>query len=131
MLSMLYCNEFKGVGMARLRLKDLAEARGLNISQLQHKTGLDIGMVRRYWHNEGTRGQLTEVNLEALDKIAEALNVQPGDLLTSSPERSRRSILELRGSARSYGNVLIVQPTSERNVTHGMGRGIERCNSWT
>jgi len=83
--------------MARLRLKDLAEARGLNLSQLQHRTGLDIGMVRRYWHNEGTRGRLTEVNLEALDKIAQVLDIQPGELLTSEPERPRRSILELRG----------------------------------
>ncbi len=69
--------------MARLQLKELAEARGLNISQVQRQSGLDLGMVRRYWYNEGTKGLLNEVNLEALDKLARVLGVRPGDLIIS------------------------------------------------
>lgn len=72
----------------RLKLKELAEARSLNISQLQRQSGLDMGMVRRYWYNEGRRGQpLTEVNLEALGVLARILSVEPGDLLERVPER--------------------------------------------
>lgn len=67
--------------MPRLQLKELAEARGLNISQLQRQSGLDMGMIRRYWYNEGTKGPLNEINLIALGKLAEVLGVHPGELI--------------------------------------------------
>ncbi len=72
--------------MPRLRLKELAEPRGLNISQLQRRSGLDLGMVRRYWHNEGTKGPLTEINLVALGRLAEVLGVHPGELIAPDEE---------------------------------------------
>ncbi len=72
--------------MTRLRLKELAEARGLNISQLQRQSGLEMGMVRRYWYNEGTRGPLHEVNLIALTKLAQVLGVHPRELIVSGSE---------------------------------------------
>jgi transcriptional regulator with XRE-family HTH domain len=74
--------------MIRLRVKELAEARGLNISQLQRQSGLDLGMVRRYWYNEGTRGPLSEVNLIALGKLAEVLGVHPGELIDPDGEEA-------------------------------------------
>ena len=72
--------------MPRLRLKELAEERGLNISQLQRQSGLDLGMVRRYWYNEGTKGPLHEVNLIALGKLAQVLGVDPGALIAPMQE---------------------------------------------
>jgi transcriptional regulator with XRE-family HTH domain len=72
--------------MARLKLKELAEARGLNISQLARRSGLDIQMVRRYWYNRGMKGPLEEVNLAAIDRIAEVLGVSPGELFTHGEE---------------------------------------------
>ncbi len=72
--------------MPRLKLREVAEAQGLNISQLQRRTGLDMGMVRRYWYNEGRKGPLTEVNLGALHKIAQVLGVKPGDLIAEEAE---------------------------------------------
>ena len=74
--------------MPRLRLREIAEAQGFTISQLQRRTGLDIGMVRRYWYNEGRKGPLTEVNLAALYKLAEVLHVKPGELLAPGQEES-------------------------------------------
>jgi len=71
--------------MPRLRLKELAEARGLTMSQVQRRTGLTMGMVRRYWYNQGRTGPLLEVNLEALDRLAHLLQVRPGDLMDDSP----------------------------------------------
>ncbi|XSG76523.1 helix-turn-helix domain-containing protein [Herpetosiphon llansteffanensis] len=50
--------------------------KSFNMSQLQRQSGLTIGMIRRYWYNE-----TTEVNLEALDKLATLLGVAPGELL--------------------------------------------------
>ncbi len=74
--------------MPRLRLKELAEERDFNISQLQRQSGLDLGMVRRYWYNEGTKGPLSEVNLIALGKLAQVLGVQAGDLISTEEEDS-------------------------------------------
>ncbi len=71
---------------ARLRVKELAEARGLNISQLQRQSGLTMGMVRRYWYNEGKEGQLDGVSLSALHKIASVLGVQVGELIVAEGE---------------------------------------------
>lgn len=67
--------------MLRLQLRELAEARGLNISQVQRQTGLDMGLVRRYWYNESG-----EVRLAALDTLATLLDVDPGELLTRAVE---------------------------------------------
>lgn len=72
--------------MPRLRLQELAKERGLNISQIQRQAGLEMGMVRRYWYNEGTRGPLTEVNLVALAKLAEVLEVRLSELIEDDPE---------------------------------------------
>ncbi len=68
--------------MLRLRVKEVAEAQGLNQSQLQIKAGVNMGLLRRYWHNE-----TSEVRFEPLQKIAQALGVKPEDLLTSEPEQ--------------------------------------------
>ncbi len=61
--------------MLRLRIKELAEAQGLNRSQLQIKSGVTLPLLNRYWTNN-----TTEVKLDALRKIARALGVKVGDL---------------------------------------------------
>ena len=78
--------------MPRLRLKELAEERDFNISQLQRQSGLDLGMVRRYWYNEGTKGPLNDVNLIALGKLAQVLGVHPGDLIATNEEEDGEGI---------------------------------------
>lgn len=62
--------------MIRIALKDLAEAKGLNLSQVQRQSGLTMGLVRRYWYNE-----TEEVKLSALAKLCALLNCTPGDLI--------------------------------------------------
>ena len=69
--------------MLKLRIKEVAEAQGLNQSQLQIKAGVNMGLLRRYWHNE-----TSEVRFEPLQKIARALGVKPEDLLVSEEEPS-------------------------------------------
>ena len=65
----------------RLRLRELAEEQGLNMSQVQRESGLTMGMVRRYWYND-----TTEVRLTALGALAKMLGVRPGELLTDELE---------------------------------------------
>jgi transcriptional regulator with XRE-family HTH domain len=61
----------------KIRLQELAEAQGLNLSQVQRRSGLTMTLVRRYWRNE-----TSSVSLEALDTLSNLLQVAPGDLLT-------------------------------------------------
>jgi len=62
--------------MLRLRIKEVAEAQGLNRSQLQLRSSVTLPLLNRYWNNN-----TTEVKLDALEKIARALGVNPGDLI--------------------------------------------------
>jgi transcriptional regulator with XRE-family HTH domain len=62
--------------MLRLRVKEIAEAKGFNRSQLQIKSGVTLPLLNRYWSNN-----TTEIRLEALEKIAKALGVEASDLL--------------------------------------------------
>ena len=74
--------------MARLRVRELAETKKLNMSRLQRATGLTMNMVRRYWYNTADGKEegeaLKEVQLNALEAIANVLDVEPGDLIARS-----------------------------------------------
>ena len=71
--------------MARLRIREIAEEQGLNMSQLQRQSGMTMGVVRRYWYNTANglaEGEPLEmVSLAYINKLAEVLKVEPGDLL--------------------------------------------------
>lgn len=62
--------------MVICRLKELAEAKGLNKSQVQKRTGLDMGIVRRYWDDDSESWKR-----DAIDKLCRLLVCTPGDLL--------------------------------------------------
>lgn len=72
--------------MPRLKVREIAEAQGLNMSQLQRKSGVTMPSVRRYWYNtkDGkSEGEaLSEVNLSVLGAIASVLGVKTRDLFT-------------------------------------------------
>jgi DNA-binding Xre family transcriptional regulator len=74
--------------MARLRVREMAEARGMNMSQLQRQARLTMNMVRRYWYNTADGKEqgapLKEVSLPALDSLAAVFDVSPGDLFDRS-----------------------------------------------
>jgi len=71
--------------MARLIIKEIAEERKLNQSQLQIKSGVTLPLLNRYWHNH-----TQSVALDQLEKIARALGVKPGDLIVSEEEQKNR-----------------------------------------
>jgi putative transcriptional regulator len=64
-----------------IRLKELAEAKQLSKNQVARQTGLDIGMVRRYWDNDSS-----VVSLSALDALCEYFECEPCDLLKRIPD---------------------------------------------
>ncbi len=67
--------------MLRLRIKELADKRGLNRNQLQLKSGVTLPLLTRYWNNE-----TGAVTLDALEKIARALDVKAIDLIEEVPD---------------------------------------------
>ena len=75
--------------MVRLRVKELAEHRGMRLAHVQRGADLSLRSVRRYWYSsrsglERDAGTLQEVNLAALARIAAFLGVPPGDLLSEN-----------------------------------------------
>jgi len=72
--------------MPTLRIRELAEARGLNISQLQRRADITMNTARRYWYNtkdgKAEGPPLEELNLPVLRAIADVLGVKVRDLLT-------------------------------------------------
>ena len=69
----------------RLRVKELAEARGLNISSLQREAKIPMSTARRVWYSTSDGKEkgppLKLVNLEAVDRLSRYFQVEPGDLL--------------------------------------------------
>ncbi len=73
----------------RLRIRAVAEAKGMNLSQLQRRADLGMTTARRMWFGTGDGREdgphLQYVSLDALDRIARALGVEPCDLLSRNP----------------------------------------------
>jgi DNA-binding Xre family transcriptional regulator len=57
------------------RLPDLVAAKGISIRQLARDTGVTYSTIWAMVH-----GRRRSVQLEVLDAVCEALNVQPGDI---------------------------------------------------
>jgi transcriptional regulator with XRE-family HTH domain len=78
--------------MSTLRVRELAEQRGLNMSQLQRKSGVTMPSVRRYWYNtrdgKAVGEPLREVDLGVLHALAETLGVTTRDLFGDDREES-------------------------------------------
>src|SRR5260370_35760798 len=86
--------------MLKLRVKEVAEARGLNRNQLQLKSGVTLPLLTRYWNST-----TTEVKLDALAKISRALDVKPGDLIVYDEDTGKRpsvNVVAPRLSLKSF-----------------------------
>lgn len=74
----------------RLRVKDLAEARGLNISSLQREAKIPMSTARRIWYSTSDGSEkgpaLKLVNLEVVDQLARFFDVAPGELFERAQE---------------------------------------------
>ena len=66
-------------------LEPLLEARGLSQRELARLAGVSYVTVNRLCRNA-----TTQVSLKTLDAIADALDVQPGELIAKDPKRGRR-----------------------------------------
>jgi DNA-binding Xre family transcriptional regulator len=70
--------------MTYLRVRELAEERGLTITDLHLKTGISYSTMHAIWHNRVEMYQRS-----TLDRIAITLGVRVGDLFGGEPEWPR------------------------------------------
>lgn len=67
--------------MIKLRVKEVAQAQGHNISDLQRLTGMSYPGTHALWHNRVSR-----IDLETLDLLRKALRVSVCELLEAVDE---------------------------------------------
>ena len=69
--------------MVRLRVKEVAEARGMNMQNLATKSGISYSTIVDLWHDRTRR-----IDKDTLSRLCLALEVKPGDLLSFDEEES-------------------------------------------
>jgi DNA-binding Xre family transcriptional regulator len=69
--------------MVRLKVKEIAEAKGMSIAKLARKADLDNRTVYRVVHDP-----FAEITTITLGRLAEALEVSVKDLIEDAPEPS-------------------------------------------
>lgn len=69
--------------MYRLRIKEVAEAKGYNISTLSRASDVPFTTLRRAWKDEHY-----EIRLATLNKIAQTLGVSTGELIEDVPDKT-------------------------------------------
>jgi transcriptional regulator with XRE-family HTH domain len=67
--------------MRRLRVKEVAQARGFSMARLQRAADINLKTIQVIWHNPQH-----DASLNTLDKIAKALGVPVTELIEDVPE---------------------------------------------
>jgi transcriptional regulator with XRE-family HTH domain len=68
--------------MLRLRVKEVAEAKGYNMSSLSRASDVSFRTIKRMWRNPHH-----EANTTTLHKIARALGVPTAELIEDVPDK--------------------------------------------
>ena len=71
--------------MIKIRLNELLKSKGRTLYWLAKQAGVRYATI---WNL--SRGKVGRLNIDALDRICEALDCQPGDLLVRVTESKRR-----------------------------------------
>jgi transcriptional regulator with XRE-family HTH domain len=70
----------------RLCIREVAEAKGLNLSQLARRADIGMTTARRMWFGTADGKEhgnpLQYISLESLEKIAVSLEIDPRDLFS-------------------------------------------------
>jgi len=67
--------------MIRLRVKEVAKAKGISQGRLQRRADLDIKTIRKLYHDP-----YTIITTETLWKLAKALEVPSSELIEDVPD---------------------------------------------
>ncbi|MBO0789719.1 MAG: helix-turn-helix transcriptional regulator [Ktedonobacteraceae bacterium] len=67
--------------MIRLKIREIAEAKRINMSKLSRMADVNYNTIRAIWDNE-----TKDVNVSTLEKIARALQVEVSELIEVLPD---------------------------------------------
>ena len=73
--------------MIRLKVKEVARSKGLSQSKLSRWADIDLSTVRRIFQ----KPEETNITLETLNRLANALGVNPCELIEYTPDPWARS----------------------------------------
>lgn len=102
--------------MIRLRLADVLAKRGWTPYRLAQETGLTVPTAYRLADASLRFGRFTA---DTLDRLCEALEVQPGDLLEWVPETAARRKAQRAGAARGAPGAPRSSTTSTKRPRQG------------
>ncbi len=71
--------------MFRLRIKEIAESKGYNMSTLSRESNVPFITIKRAWKNP-----YYEIKLATLSKLAQTLGVATSDLIEDVPGDEKR-----------------------------------------
>lgn len=66
------------------RIGEVAKERGMSVKQVSEKADIAYNTALNLF-----RGVATRIDLDVLDKVCEALDAQPGDLLVRVPNKAK------------------------------------------
>lgn len=67
--------------MIRLKVREIAEAKKINMSKLSRMADVNYNTIRAIWDNE-----MKDVTVSTLEKIARALKVDVAELIEMLPD---------------------------------------------
>lgn len=67
--------------MVRLKIREIAEAKKINMSKLSRMADINYNTIRAIWDNE-----MKDVTVSTLEKIARALKVDVSELIEVLPD---------------------------------------------
>lgn len=69
---------------ARLKVKEVAEAKGMSMTKLQNRSEIAYGTIRKIF-----RDPYAEITITTLSRLAQALGVETRDLIEDVPDEER------------------------------------------
>lgn len=70
--------------MIRLRVKEIAQRKGISQTRLGQLALIDVDRMRKIWRNGNSN--TANLTLQVLDRLAKALDVDASELLESVPD---------------------------------------------
>ena len=75
--------------MARLRIREVAEARGFSMGKLQRDAGVTMKVIQRVWRDANH-----DISFNTLKKLATALGVPVRDLIDEEEDQENHPLEE-------------------------------------
>lgn len=89
------------------KVRQLAEQKGMNVSQLSEATGMAYSSALDYWHGNARR-----IDLRTMERLCKALECQPCELFDYQPGVTIEDSEDGPGSEDEVGASLIAGPSS-------------------